>query len=73
MVLKVFDLRQKRFERRQLLVGPAHAEEVDIIATLTVVFIALLELYIGETVRETHGRRGWERRQREGTGGRKVG
>lgn len=48
LVLQVFDLREKRFERCQLLVRPAHTQEVYIVAALTVIVIALLKLYIYE-------------------------
>lgn len=44
LVLQVLDFRQERFERGELLVGPAHAQEVDIVAALAVVLVALLEL-----------------------------
>lgn len=49
LVLQVFDLREERFESRQLLVRPAHTQEVYVVAALTVIVIALLKLYIYET------------------------
>lgn len=45
LVLQVLDLRQERFERGQLLVGPAHTQEVHVVAALAVVLIAFLKLY----------------------------
>lgn len=54
LVLQVFHLREQRFESRQLLVGPAHTQEVDVVAALAVVVVALLKLYAHETEKK-HG------------------
>lgn len=45
LVLQVLDFREERFECRQLLAGPAHVQEVDVVAALSVILVALLKLY----------------------------
>ena len=47
LVLKVLYLREEGLEGGQLLIGPAHTQEVDIVTVLAVVLIALLKLYSG--------------------------
>ena len=57
LVLKVLDLREEGLEGGQLLIGPTHTQEVDVVTVLAVVLIALLKLY--------SGREGKERKERE--------
>ena len=44
LVLQVLYVREQGLQGGELLTGPAHTQEVDVVAALTVVLIALLEL-----------------------------
>jgi predicted amino acid racemase len=59
LVLEIFYLREEGLQRGQLLIGPAHTQEVDVVTTLTVILITLLKLY-GERERDRAREREWK-------------
>lgn len=67
LVLQVLHLGQQRLQRGQLLAGPAHPQEVDVVAALSVVLVALLKLYRkrdGEGCRKRGGKGTKEEKRR---------